>query len=117
MKEFALIFRMDIITEAAQPTEEQMKVYMQQWMEWIEEIADNGQLSEGGNHFSRQGRVLKPGGNVTDMPYVAEGVSVAGYILILAKDLDEATGIATKCPILNGLNTSVEIREVASPGQ
>jgi len=35
----------------------------------------------------------------------------------LAESLDEATGIAEKCPILNGQNTSVEIREVATPGE
>ncbi len=117
MKEFALIFRMDLTTEAAQPSEEQMKVYMQQWTQWINQIADDGQLSEGGNHFSRQGRVVKPGNVTINSPYIADSVSVAGYILILAKDIDEATGIATKCPILNGQNTSVEIREVASPRQ
>lgn len=116
MKEFALIFRMDITNEDAQPTAEQMNIYMQQWMQWIDEIASKGRLSAGGNHFSRQGRVLKPGGKVTNTPYVAEDVSVAGYILVLADDLDEATNLAIRCPILNGQNTSVEIREVASAG-
>ena len=30
------------------------------------EIADNGQLADGGNYFSRQGRVLKPNNEVID---------------------------------------------------
>lgn len=117
MNEFVLMFRMDITNPEAQPTQEQMKTYMQQWMEWINEIADNGQLADGGNHLSRQGRVLKANNLVVDCPYIADNNSIAGYIIILADNLDEATKIAKKCPILSGQNTSVEIRETASPGQ
>ncbi len=52
MKEFVLLFRMNITTKEAQPTNEQMKIYMQKWIEWINYIADKGQLADGGNHFS-----------------------------------------------------------------
>jgi hypothetical protein len=117
MKEFVLIFRMDITTKAAQPSKEQKETYMQQWMEWIEQIASKDRLADGGNHFSRQGRVLKPGKQVFETPLICDNNSVAGYIIVLAESLDEATGIAEKCPILNGQNTSVEIREVATPGE
>lgn len=117
MKEFVLLFRMDITNAEAQPTKKQMETYLQQWMSWINEIADNNQLADGGNHFSPQGRVLKPNNEVIEMPHIADDNSVAGYIIILADNLDEATKIAKKCPILNGQNTSVEIRETATPGQ
>ena len=117
MKEFVLLFRMDITTKDAQPSKEQMKIYMQKWMEWINYITGTGQLADGGNHFSKEGRVLKTSNSVTDGPYIADKNSVAGYIIILAKDLNGATRIAEKCPILNGENTSVEIREVATPGE
>ena len=116
MKEYVLIFRMDVTNEEAQPSKEQMKIYMQQWMEWINEIADNKQLADGGNHFSREGRVLKPNGEIVETPYIADNNSIAGYILVLAENLDQATMIAKKCPILNGQNTSVEIRETGTPG-
>jgi hypothetical protein len=116
MKEFALIFRMNITSEEAQPTDEQMRGYMQQWMSWISYIKDKGQLVEGGNHFTREGRVLKAGKSIIEGPYIADGNSVAGYILIRATDMDDATLIAEKCPILLGENTSVEIREVGQPG-
>jgi hypothetical protein len=117
MKEFVLLFRMDIINQEAQPTKVQMETYMQQWVEWINEISDNEQLADGGNHFSRQGRVLKPNEEVVENPYIAENNSLAGYIIILAGNFDEATRIAKKCPILNGQNTCVEIRETATTGQ
>lgn len=108
---------MNITNKEAQPTEKQMEVYMQQWMRWINEIADSHQLADGGNHFSRNGRVLKPNNEIIETPHISDNNSVAGYILILADNLDEATKIAKKCPILNGENTSVEIREIATPGE
>lgn len=112
MKEFILLFRMDITTEELQPSQEQMGVYIQQWTKWINSIAKKGQLAEGGNHLSKQGRVLKPNTETINSPYIANQTSIAGYILILAKDINDATGIASKCPILKGENTSVEIREI-----
>ena len=45
MKEFVLFFRMDIMNEDAQPTGEQMAIYMQQWKQWIEEIENKNQLA------------------------------------------------------------------------
>ena len=117
MKEFVLLFRMDITNEKAQPNEKQMEGYMQQWESWLKEIADKDQLAGGGNHFARQGRVIKPNNEIMETPYIAENNSVAGYLIILSKNLEEATKIAAKCPILNGQNTSVEIRETATPGK
>lgn len=117
MKEFVLLFRMDITNEEAQPTKNQMETYMQQWMSWLNEISGNDQLAEGGNHFSSQGRVLKSNNEIIETPHIADNNSIAGYIIVLAKSLNEATKIAEKCPILNGQNTSVEIRETATPIQ
>lgn len=117
MKEFVLMFRMDITTKDTQPLKEQMNIYMQQWMAWINNIDGKGQLADGGNHFTKQGRVLKPHNSVIEGPYVSDNNSVAGYIIIMAKSLNDATKIAEKCPILNGENTSVEIREVGNAGE
>lgn len=116
MKQFVLLFRMDIKSEEAQPSKEQMEIYMKQWMAWINDIAEKGMLATGGNHFSREGRVLKSNDRVIEQPYIADDVSLAGYIIILAENLDEATKVAKQCPILNGQKTSVEIRETAKPG-
>ncbi len=116
MKEFVLLFRMDLTTEDAQPSKEQMEIYMQQWMEWINEISDKGYLADGGNHLSKSGKVLRPKNKITDGPYIENKESVAGYIIVLAKNLDNAVKLAKKCPILEGQGTSVEIREIGSPG-
>src|SRR6185436_8660752 len=100
MKEFVLLFRMDITSKEAQPSEEQMKIYMGQWMKWVNEISKNGKLANGGNHFSKNGKVLKPNSIVTDGPYTVNKESVAGYLIIMAKDIDDAVLVAKKCPIL-----------------
>ncbi len=117
MKEIVLLFRMNITTKEAQPTNEQMKIYMQKWIEWINYITDKGQLADGGNHFSRTGRVLKTNNSITESPDISDNKSVAGYIIVLAKNLNDASKLAERCPILKGENTSVETREVATPGQ
>lgn len=114
MENFALLFRMDI-SPASRPSPEQMKMYMNNWMDWINEIQDSGKLVSG-NHFSAEGTVIKPGQVTESAPFRSDGVSVAGYIIIEAEDLDEALITAQKCPILNGENTSVEIRALAVPG-
>jgi hypothetical protein len=117
MKNYVLMFRMDITTAVAQPSPEQMKVYMEQWGQWVNGIASRGNLADGGNHFSREGKVLKPHNTITDGPHTAGSESVAGYLIIHAKDMKDAVSIAEKCPILAGEGTSVEIRETANPGQ
>ena len=116
MKEFVLMFRMDITTPEAQPTQDQMDLYMVQWMKWINDISNHGQLADGGNHFSYSGKVLRANNGISEKPYTANNESVSGYILILAKNMDDAVGIAKKCPILQGEGTSVEVRETATPG-
>jgi len=113
MRRFALIFRMDILSSEAQPSPEQMQVYMESWAKWIAGIESDDRL-EGGNHFMPSGTLLRRGRAAEDTPYVAEKQSVAGYILVRARDLDDALRIARQCPILEGEGTSVEVREAAS---
>lgn len=116
MKEFVLLFRMDITTPEVQPTPKQMESDMTDWMEWVDYIADKGQLAEGGNHLSYSGRVIRHyDDEVIEEPYTVKKETVTGYILVYAKDFDEAVRIAKKCPILNGPGSSVEVREAATP--
>jgi len=116
MKEFILLFRMDITTPEAQPTPGQMDIYMQDWMEWINDISAHGQLADGGNHLSNSGTVLRSMNRINGEPYTSNNESVSGYIIILAKNEKDALSIARKCPILSGEGTSVEVRETATPG-
>jgi hypothetical protein len=114
MNEFVLIFRMNITDKEAQPTPEQMKIYLEQWDKWINDIASQNKLAEGGNHLSPEGRVLRPNNAATNGPYTEKKESVAGYIIIKATDFDEAVMLAKGCPILQGEGTSVEVRKVGA---
>ena len=115
MKEFVLLFRMDITTVEATPSPKQIEVNMVDWMEWMDYITDKGQLAEGGNHLSYTGKVIRPYNRISNEPYTENKESVTGYIIILAKDMDDAEHIAKKCPILQVEGNSVEIRETVTP--
>ena len=108
---------MDITTKEMQPSAEKMEEYMAQWMMWLNAISAKGQLAKGGNHFSPDGYVLRSGNIRETGPYTVNNESVAGYIIVLAKDINDAVSLAESCPILNGQNTSVEVRETAMPGE
>lgn len=112
MYEFALIFRMDIITE---PTTEQMEIFMKKWEGWIDDIAAKNKLTDWGKKLSNEGRVIRPNNILTDGPYIEKKESVTGYIIIRASGFDEAVNIAKGCPILQGGGTCVEVRRVAAP--
>jgi len=115
MKEFVLLFRMDITAPETQPSPRQIELEMVDWMEWMDYITDRGQLAEGGNHLALSGRVVRPYNNIKNEPYIVKNESLTGYIIILAKDLDDAEHLAKKCPILQNEGTSVEIRETVTP--
>lgn len=83
-----------------QPSLEQMELYMEQWMEWINDVSSRGLLANGGNHLLKTGKVLRSKNVMTDGPYSCGKESVAGYIIIPAKSLYDAVRIAKKCPIL-----------------
>lgn len=112
MYEFVLILRMDITTKKTQPTPEQMEIFMKQWEEWIDDIAAKNKLADWGNKLSTEGRVIKPNDVITDGPYTEKRESIAGYIIIKATSFDEAVYIAKDCPVLQGEDTSVEVRKV-----
>ena len=113
MNEFLIIMRLDLLTKSAQPSPEQLQAYMKMYHDWVGGIAAQNKFI-GGKGLSTEGKVLKPHNIVTDGPYAETKESVAGYIMIKAKDFDEAVGIAKQCPILMGDGNSVEVRMVTS---
>jgi hypothetical protein len=112
MDEYIIIMRLDLITKGAQPSPEQMQIYMKMYHDWVEEIAARNQFV-GGKGLSTEGRVVKPGNAVTDGPYAELKEAVAGFIIVKAKNFDDALEMAQRCPILQGENT-VEVRKIVS---
>ena len=111
MSEYILFFRFDIVSPEAQPSAEQIAQYMKQWNHWVDGSAAQNRLS-GGNHLSVEGRVVKANGEIIKGPFMETKVSVAGYLIIKAKNFEEAVDIAKDCPILDGEGNSVEVRKL-----
>lgn len=115
MEEYLIIMRLDLLTKGAQPSPEQLQVYMQQYQEWVNGIAAQGKFS-GGTGLSTEGRVIRRNQVITDGPYAETKESLAGFIVIKAHDFDDAAAIGSACPILQGDGNSVEVRKVITTG-
>ncbi|MES2704611.1 MAG: transcription initiation protein [Bacteroidota bacterium] len=113
MHTYLLIFRADYTAIARVPQAE-MQLRIEKWLDWVDFIARQSRLEEGGNHLAPDGRVITKEAGVTNGPYAANNESVLGYILVKATGYDEAAELAKSCPILAGDNTSVEVRKTGS---
>jgi hypothetical protein len=87
-------------------------VYMKQYHDWVGGIAAQNKFS-GGTGLATEGKVLKANNIITDGPFAEVKESIAGFITIKAKDLDEAVSLAKGCPILKGEGNSVEVRQIS----
>ena len=99
MNEFVLLFRLDIINKEAQPSPEQLQAYMKQYHDWVGGIAAQNKFVEG-KGLSTEGKVLKANNIITDGPFAEIKESIAGFIIIKAKDLEEAVSLSKDCPML-----------------
>ncbi len=109
MSEFMLIFRSVESTEEL--TKKELMAQIQPWEEWIGGIAAQGKLVSTNKLIDHQGRVLKPGGVITDGPFVEIKETLGGYLILNAENLEEATTLAHGCPVLS-IGGNVEIREI-----
>jgi hypothetical protein len=112
MKEFALLFRFPNGDAGNVPPDE-FKTIAKKWQDWAGGIAAQGRMSGGGQRLAMEGKVLKPGGVITDGPFVEIREVLGSFIIVKADNLDEATTLAHGCPILDQ-NGSVEIRPLFS---
>lgn len=111
MEEFLILMRLDLASPEKQPSPEQLQVYMKQYHDWVAGITAQNKFI-GGKGLSKEGKVLKHNKVITDGPYAEIKESLAGFIMVKAKNLEEATELAKGCPILNGEGNIVEVRQV-----
>jgi len=111
MDEYIVLMRLDLITKEKQPTPDQLKVYMEHYQEWVNGIIAQDKFV-GGTGLDAKGKVIKPGGVITDGPFAEIKESLAGFVIIRAGSLDEAVEMAKGNPILNGEGNSVEVRRI-----
>ena len=105
MKKFIFVYHNKVSSK--QPSEQEMKQMMDQWMAWFGTFQKN--MVDGGNPFSPEAKSVTAHGveSVSESQFPA-----TGYTIINANSIDEATEIAKTCPILaNQEDGSVRVYE------
>jgi hypothetical protein len=113
MQEFLLLFRQpNYDYSTAEPGK--MQELGKRWHDWVGNIASQGKLASNGVRLSMEGKVLKPGGVITDGPFVEIKEKLGSYVVVRAENIDDATTLAHGCPAIDE-GGSVEIRPVFTP--
>jgi hypothetical protein len=114
MSEFVFLFRASEAENVEHMgTPERAQRSMQAWLGWIRGLEAKGHLKDPGQPLDRAGKVVRAKNKVvTDGPYAEAKDLVLGFIIVEARDLDEAVALTAGCPMLEGATGSVEIRPV-----
>lgn len=108
MSEFTYLFRGGTPPGTPELTQQRM----QKWMAWMKDLEQKGHLKDPGNPLASSGKVVKGDKKtVTDGPYAESKDVIGGYLVIKAKDIDDAVEIAQGCPIFEA-GGMVEVRPV-----
>jgi hypothetical protein len=110
MKEFMLLFRQPDY-DYSKTSKEEMQAIAKKWKDWAGGIAAQGRMAGNGMRLAMEGKVLKPGGVITDGPFVEIRERLGSFIVIKADSLEEATTLAHGCPAMDQ-GGSVEIRPI-----
>ena len=96
----------------APPTPDQLREIMNRFTSWMDGMTAKN-IVAGTSGLEPTGKVLRDprGTSVTDGPYIETKEIVGGYVIIKARDLEEAVEIARDCPGLD-YRMTVEIRPV-----
>jgi hypothetical protein len=95
-------------------SQEEKQAHMLVWQKWMGGLAEKGNLVDG-EPLNAEGKVVENRGEViTDGPFAEGAELVGGYLIVSAKDLDEATEISKGCPIFDYEGSTVEVREIMS---
>lgn len=114
MKEFALIFRMEDLSDF-QPTTRQL----QERLSWLSAVKEQGKLVDKGNTllpFTGSAKSINNKKEVTDGVNTGSEGFITGYVVIKAETIDEAVEIAKGNPIFDQVDGHIEIRELLKRG-
>jgi hypothetical protein len=108
MEKFMYLFRGGMAAEEAAnvPAE-----HMQKWQQWMQSLAQKG-IMIGGEPLQPSGKQVSGSKKViTDGPFVEAKELVGGYLIVNAKDINEAVEISKSCPIFE-LDGKLEVRPI-----
>lgn len=110
MEKFIFIFRGGDTHISTADSKAAMDI-IQTWNDWMQRLAEKGILAGGdalqvsGKHVNGSKKV------VSDGPYAEGKEMVGGYLIVNAKDIDDAVEISKGCPIFNE-DGSLEVRPI-----
>lgn len=108
MKDFMFIFRQPSY-DYSNVSPKEMQALTQKWQDWVGGIAAQGKLGATGARLATEGKVLKPGGVITDGPFVEIRERLGSFMTVKAENMEEALTLAHGCPALDA-DGSVEVR-------
>lgn len=113
MSDFMFLFRAgEADRREAMGTPERAQRSLQTWLAWIRDLEAKGHLKEPGQPLNPEGKVVRGKKRmVTDGPYIEAKELVLGFIIVRARDLEQAVELSTGCPMLEG-EGSVEVRPI-----
>ncbi|HEX9272269.1 MAG TPA: YciI family protein [Candidatus Binatia bacterium] len=113
MSKFMYLFRSNP-TAYQSLSPEQMQQTLKKWMDWKDTLEKSGHIKQFGERLDGTGKVVRgKSKTVTDGPYIEVKDFIGGYMLVEAKDIDQAVELAKGCPVLESDGT-VEIRPFVS---
>jgi len=92
----------------AQLSPEQMQGHLQEWTDWMTELAQAGRLKSAKPLGERAACVRKD--LTVDGPYAEAKDIVGGYLLVACSSFDHALEVARACPAV-ALGSMIEVRE------
>lgn len=95
-------------------TPESAQRSLQAWMTWIGNLEKNGHLKNRGQPLEATGKIVRAN-MITDGPFVEAKELVLGFIIVEARDMEQAIKLASDNPMVLG-GGSLEIRPVMSLG-
>ena len=112
MSEFVYLFRSTAEGQrAAMGTPEAAQKSLQSWLAWNRDLEAKGKLKSPGQPLEMAGKVVRKDKLVTDGPYAEAKDLVLGFIVVEARDIDEAVELAGGCPMVLG-GGAVEVRPI-----
>jgi len=99
------------IEDAEKPSPTQMQEMYAKFSAWQEKFKDN--IVDMGGKLGA-GKLVTPE-SASDGPFVEVKELVGGYMIVSAKNLDEATTVARELPGLVGPGSGVEVIEIYTP--
>jgi hypothetical protein len=111
MEKFMYLFRGGVNHAHNAADSEAAAKNMQAWMSWMGSLQQKGVLA-GGEPLQPTGKLVNGKKKVvTDGPYPEVKEMVGGYLIVNAKDIDEAVEISKGCPIFEE-DGKLEVRPV-----